>query len=68
MGIDETSDSVIVSGSVRAVGERIRVAARLIDAATGCYLCSECIDSTLADMLGAHAEVAELITQRIAEG
>jgi len=64
---DTSTDSVIVGGSVRAVGERIRVVARLTDAATGCCVCSETIDSILTDMFGAHEQVAELVAERIAE-
>ena len=64
---DKSTDSVIVGGSVRAVGERIRVVARLTEAATGCCVCSETIDSNLTDMFRAHEQVAELIAERIAE-
>jgi TolB-like protein len=64
---DESSATVIVGGSVRAVGERVRIAARLTDVATGSDICADAIDGTLADLFETHEQVAELIALRMAE-
>src|SRR4051794_1178412 len=36
---DKSTAAMIVSGSVRSSGDRLRIAAQLIDGASGCYLC-----------------------------
>lgn len=53
--------NTILEGSVRKVGERLRVTAQLIDAATGFHLKSERWDRKLEDMLGVQQEIAQRI-------
>ena len=51
--------AMIISGSVRQSGERLRVTAQLIDGASGCYIWSESVDATLDDLFAAQERVAE---------
>ncbi len=41
---------MIISGSVRRFGQRLRVTAQLIDGATGCYIWSESVDAVVGDL------------------
>ena len=56
LGVD-----TVVEGSVRKAGERLRVTAQLIDAATGFHLRSERWDRKLEDMLAVQQEIAQRI-------
>src|SRR3954469_6692117 len=62
---DNTDAAMIIGGSVRRAGERLRVTAQLIDGATGCYIWSESVDATLSDLFPAQERVAEAIAKRI---
>src|SRR5580765_2616250 len=62
---DSADAAMIISGSVRQAGERLRVTAQLIDGATGCYIWSESVDATLGDLFPAQERVAEAIAKRI---
>ena len=62
---DKTDAAMIISGSVRRSGERLRLTAQLIDGATGCYIWSESVDATLGDVFPAQERVAEAIAKRI---
>jgi TolB-like protein/Tfp pilus assembly protein PilF len=62
---DKTDAAMIISGSVRQSGERLRVTAQLVDGATGCYIWSESIDASLGDVFPAQERVAEAIATRI---
>jgi TolB-like protein/Tfp pilus assembly protein PilF len=57
--------AMIVSGSVRVSGTRLRIAAQLVDAASRCYLWSESIDADTTDFFGAQERVARAIVQRL---
>jgi len=56
---------MIISGSVRRFGQRLRVTAQLIDGATGCYIWSESVDAVFGDMFPVQERVAEAIASRI---
>jgi serine/threonine-protein kinase len=62
---NKSDAAMIVSGSVRASGTRLRIAAQLVDTGSRCYLWSESIDADTADLLGAQERVARAITQRL---
>jgi TolB-like protein/Flp pilus assembly protein TadD len=62
---DKTDAAMIISGSVRRSGDRLRVTAQLVDGATGCYIWSEAVDAALADVFPAQERVAEAIAARI---
>jgi serine/threonine-protein kinase len=62
---DTTEAAMIISGSVRRSGERLRLTAQLVDGATGCYIWSEAVDAVLADLFPAQERVAEAIAARI---
>jgi TolB-like protein/Flp pilus assembly protein TadD len=62
---DKTDAAMIISGSVRRSGERLRLTAQLVDGATGCYIWSESVDATLGDVFPAQERVADAIVKRI---
>lgn len=53
--------STVLEGSVRKAGDRLRVTAQLIDAATGFHHWSERWDRTIEDMLAIQAEIGQQI-------
>ena len=53
--------STVLEGSVRKAGNRLRVTAQLIDAATGFHHWSERWDRTIEDMLAIQAEIGRQI-------
>lgn len=53
--------SALVEGTVRKVGNRIRLSARLVNAADGCQLWSETYDRTIEDVFGLQEEVSRAI-------
>jgi len=69
LALDDAADraeaAMIVSGSVRASGTRLRITAQLVDAASRCYLWSESIDAESTDVFGAQERVARAIVQRL---
>jgi TolB-like protein/Tfp pilus assembly protein PilF len=54
--------SALVEGSVRKVGNRIRVSARLVDAAGGCQLWSETYERTMEDVFALQEELSQALT------
>ena len=69
---EKSTAALIVGGSIRAAGDRLRLAAHVVDGASGCYLWAEAVDATLADALGAQERLADAVAARlepeIAEG
>jgi serine/threonine-protein kinase len=57
--------AMMVSGSVRASGTRLRITAQLVDTASRCYLWSESIDADSTDLFNAQERVARAIVQRL---
>ena len=55
--------SVLAEGSVRKVGNRVRITAQLINAADGFHLCSEVYDRNLDDVFKIQDEVSERIAE-----
>ena len=53
--------SLLVEGSVRKIGNRIRVTAQLIGAPDGYHLWSESYDRTLTDVFALQSEIAQAI-------
>jgi len=62
---NKTDAAMIINGSVRRSGERLRITAQLVDGATGCYIWSESVDATLIDLFPAQERVAAAIAARI---
>lgn len=56
---------VVLGGSVRRAGDRLRVGVHLIDGASGCYLWSESIDALESDAFAAQERVADAVRRRI---
>jgi len=61
----ELNVDAVVEGSVLRVGERVRITAQLIHAATDEHLWAESYDRDLRDILRLHSEVARTIAQQI---
>lgn len=57
--------AAIMEGSVRKVGERVRVTAQLIDAATGYHLWSENFDRRLQDVFAIQEEIARAVVRAL---
>jgi TolB-like protein/Flp pilus assembly protein TadD len=53
--------AALLEGSVRRVGDQIRVTARLVDAHTGAQLWADNYDRTLHDVLGIQREISQRI-------
>jgi len=61
----ELNVDAVVEGSVLRVGDRVRITAQLIHAATDQHLWAESYDRDLRDVLRLHSEVARTIAQEI---
>jgi len=55
----------VVEGSVRKGGQRVRISAQLIDAATGAHLWAERYDRELADIFAVQDEITEALVAAI---
>src|SRR5260221_422734 len=58
----------VLEGSVRRAGNRVRITAQLIDAASGHHLWADRYDRELADVFAVQDEIARSITGAIAPG
>jgi len=58
---DELGVATVLEGSVRRSGERIRVTAQLIDAASGYHLWSDSYEHELTDIFDIQADIAEAV-------
>src|SRR5436190_11496803 len=58
---EDLKAAMILRGSVRRTGERVRVTAQLIDTSSGSYLWSEAFDRDLIDVVGIQQEIAQAI-------
>ncbi len=61
----ELGVGAVVEGSVLRAGERVRISAQLIDAATDEYLWAESYDRDLSDVLSLQGEVAQAIANEV---
>lgn len=57
--------AVIVTGSIRTAGEKIRVTAHLLDGVTCSYFWSTSLDGSRAEMLEMHERVASAVAEKI---
>jgi TolB-like protein/DNA-binding SARP family transcriptional activator len=72
-GVDAPVDSIaralhvghVLEGSVRRDGERIRVTAQLIDAASGFHIWSETYERSLGDLFAVQDEISRAIALRL---
>jgi len=58
----------VLEGSVRRAGNRVRITAQLVEAATGHHLWADRYDRELADVFAVQDEIAQSITGAIAPG
>jgi|RhiMetdeSRZDD1v2_1073273.scaffolds.fasta_scaffold41519_7 adenylate cyclase len=58
----------VVEGSVRKIGNRVRVTVQLIDATSAAHIWAERYDRSLDDIFAIQDEVTEAVVVRIAEG
>jgi serine/threonine-protein kinase len=57
--------AMVVTGSVRKAGDRLRITLHLIDNATTSYLWSESIDADAGDQFGAQEAAAQTVVKRL---
>jgi TolB-like protein len=62
---DELGVGYVVEGSVRKVGERVRITAQLNDATTGSHIWAQRYDRDLADVFAVQDEITEAIVAAI---
>ncbi|HEY2135204.1 MAG TPA: tetratricopeptide repeat protein, partial [Xanthobacteraceae bacterium] len=62
---EELGVGYVVEGSVRRVGERVRITAQLNDVATGSHIWAERYDRDLADVFAVQDEITEAIVAAI---
>ena len=62
---EELGVSYVVDGSVRKVGDRVRITVQLNDAATGSHIWAERYDRGLADVFAVQDEITEAIVAAI---
>jgi TolB-like protein/Tfp pilus assembly protein PilF len=62
---DELGVGYVVEGSVRKIGDRVRITAQLNDAATGSHIWAERYDRDLADVFAVQDEITEAIVAAI---
>ncbi len=55
----------VLEGSVRATGNRVRILAQLIDAASGYHVWSETWDGDLSDVFAVQAEIAAAVVREL---
>ena len=56
----------VLEGSVRKVGNQVRINAQLIDATAGCHIWAERYDRNIDDIFSAQDEISEAITTTVA--
>ena len=61
----KTAAALMVGGTVRRAGSRVRVSVHLLDGATGVYLWSELVDGDTADAFAVQERVAEAVTRKV---
>src|SRR5262249_49908521 len=62
----ELNAQYVVEGSIRRAGDRVRITAQLIEAASGSHLWAERYDRNLADLFDLQDEVAKMIASALA--
>jgi len=65
---DALGVSILLEGSVRKAGNRVRITMQLIDAAKDAHLWSEIYDRELTDIFAVQAEIAKEVMSAIARG
>lgn len=55
----------VLMGSIQRDGDRLRIAARLVDAATGAHVWAERWDRTVADVFEVQTELSQQVTARL---
>ena len=62
---DKHDAALVIDGSVRLSGERVRVTTRLVDGTSGHYLWSESVDLPLANPVAAQEVVSKAVIDRL---
>ena len=63
--VNKANVATVISGSVRSIGDRVRVTTQIIDGASGCYLWSESSDAQLGDAFAIQERVAQTLVRQI---
>jgi TolB-like protein/Flp pilus assembly protein TadD len=62
---EKAEAALVISGSVRRSGDRLRLTSQLVDGASGCYLWSESVDTAVNDVFAAQERVATAIVRKL---
>ena len=62
---DVAGAALVISGSVRQSGDRLRIGVHLIDGASGCYLWSESVDGIATDVFALQELVAATVVKKL---
>jgi TolB-like protein/Tfp pilus assembly protein PilF len=65
-GVARLDAALVINGSVRAAGDRLRVTTQLLDGSSGYYLWSDSMDVPLADPLAAQELIAKAVVEKLA--
>jgi adenylate cyclase len=65
---DTLGADILLEGSVRKAGNRVRITMQLIDAGTDAHLWSEIYDRELTDIFAVQAEIAQKVVSAMAHG
>ena len=57
--------ALLINGSVRASGDRLRVTTQLVDGASGCYLWSDAADVSAHDAVAAQEQIAKAVVAKL---
>ena len=60
-----TGAAIVLGGSVRRAGERVRIGVHLVDTTSGCYLWSESIEADQDDTFAAQDRIADAVAKRL---
>src|SRR5262245_22082520 len=60
-----TAAALMVGGTVRRAGGRVRVSVHLLDGATGVYLWSELVDGEMSEAFALQERVADVVTTKL---
>ena len=61
----DTAGALTITGSVRRSGQRVRIAAQLIDGGSGSYVWSESVDASIDNALAGQEQVAQAIVNKL---
>src|SRR5205814_862101 len=65
MIIGAPSAATLITGSIRRLGNDLRIVVQIIEAARGCYLWSEMFNGKIGDVFGIQSEIAGAVLEKL---